>query len=247
MLDSFFFGALPYVAVALMVAGLVWRYVTNQFSYSTVSSQFLENRQLFWGSVPWHYGIIIILIGHLIGIVIPAGVKAFNGIPVRLYILEGTALALGLALAVGLVVLVLRRGVSPNVRQVSSPMDVVLLVVLLFQVVTGLFTAIFYRWGSAWYVQMAGPYFRSLVTLSPDVSYMAALPLLSKLHAINAFVLVGIFPFTRLVHMVSVPIAYLWRPYQVVVWNRRPNQPPAGTAVASMPQESAGAATRAHD
>ena len=115
----------------------------------------------------------------------------------------------------------LRRGVSANVRVTTSAMDVALLIVLLAQVVTGILTAVFYRWGSAWYIQTATPYFWSLFTLSPKVEYMTALPLLSKLHAINAFILVALFPFSRLVHMLSVPLAYLWRPYQIVMWHRR--------------------------
>ncbi len=221
MLDSFLFGAFPYVAIVVMIIGLIWRYVTNQFTFSSVSSQFLENRQLFWGSVPWHYGIIIILLGHLAGILFPSGVRAFNGVPVRLYILEGTALALSLSLLAGLVLLMLRRGAYARIRKTTSFMDVVLLVILLLQVATGICIAIFYRWGSAWYVQTATPYIWSLFTLSPDVEYMSSLPLLSKLHAINAFVLIGFFPFTRMVHMLSVPFAYLWRPYQVVIWQKR--------------------------
>ncbi|MDO8688370.1 MAG: respiratory nitrate reductase subunit gamma, partial [Dehalococcoidales bacterium] len=103
----------------------------------------------------------------------------------------------------------------------TSFMDVVLLIVLLAQVVTGIMTAVFYRWGSAWFIQTATPYFWSLFTLSPKVAYMTALPLLSKLHAINFFVLLALFPFTRLVHMLSVPLAYLWRPYQIVMWHRQ--------------------------
>src|SRR3990172_12779605 len=105
MPDLFLYGIFPYIAIAVAVTGLIYRYATNQFSYSSVSSQFLENRQLFWGSVPWHYGIILILLGHLVGVVFPDGVKAINGVPVRLYILEGTALALSLALLVGLIIL----------------------------------------------------------------------------------------------------------------------------------------------
>ena len=221
MLETFLFGVFPYAATVVMIVGLIWRYRTNQFSYSSVSSQFLENRQLFWGSVPWHYGIIIILLAHLVGVVFPDGVKAINGVPVRLYILEGTALALSLALLVGLLILILRRGVSANVRVTTSAMDVALLIVLLAQVVTGILTAVLYRWGSAWFIQTATPYFWSLFTLSPKVEYMTALPLLSKLHAINFFILVALFPFSRLVHMLSVPLAYLWRPYQIVMWHRR--------------------------
>mgnify|MGYP001586413808 CR=1 FL=1 len=98
MPDLLLFAIFPYVAIVVAIVGLLWRYRTNQFSFSSVSSQFLENRQLFWGSAPWHYGIIIILLGHLGAILFPAGVKAFNGVPVRLYLLEGTALALSILL-----------------------------------------------------------------------------------------------------------------------------------------------------
>ncbi len=221
MIDLFLFGVFPYVAVVVGVGGSIWRYATNQFSFSSISSQFLESRQLFWGSVPWHYGIVIVLIGHLVGILFPSGVMAFNGVPVRLYILEGTGFALGLLALGGLVFLLVRRSVNPRIRQVTSSMDLVLLLLLLLTVITGLGTAIFYRWGSAWFVQTATPYFWSLVTFTPKVEYMASLPLLTKIHAVNALVLVAVFPFTRMVHMLSVPLAYLWRPYQIVMWHRR--------------------------
>ena len=224
MLDTFFFGVFPYIATIVMIIGVIWRYRTNQFSFSSVSSQFLESRQLFWGSVPWHYGIILILLGHLAGVLFPDTVKAVNGIPVRLYIIEFTALALSLSLFVGLIVLISRRSVTPKVRIVTTPMDAVLLAVLLFQVITGILTAVSYRWGSAWYIQTATPYLQSLFTLSPKIGYMASLPVLSKLHAINAFVLVALFPFSRLIHMLSVPLAYLWRPYQIMMWHRRQAQ-----------------------
>ncbi len=224
MIDLFLFGILPYVALTIVIVGLVWRYKTNQFSFSSVSSQFLENRQLFWGSVPWHYGIILILLGHLLGLLFPSSVMAFNGVPVRLYILEGTGLALGLLVLVGLVLLLLRRGTNPRVRAVTSAMDLVLLLLLLLLIVTGVGTAIFYRWGSGWYVQTATPYLRSLFTFTLKIEYMASLPLLVKIHAVTAFVILAVFPFTRMVHMLSVPLAYLWRPYQIVIWRRRRTQ-----------------------
>ena len=224
MIDLFLFGIFPYVAIVVAVGGVIWRYLTNQFTFSSISSQFLESRQLFWGSVPWHYGIIIILLGHLVGILFPKGVMAFNSVPVRLYILEGTALALGLLVLAGIILLLLRRGTNSRVRVMTSSMDLVLLLLLLLSVITGVGNAIFYRWGAAWYVQTATPYFWSVVTLSPKVEYMASLPVLVKIHAVTALVLVAIFPFTRLVHMVAVPLGYLWRPYQIVMWNRRKAQ-----------------------
>ena len=221
MADFFLFGIFPYIAIVVAVGGSIWRYARNQFTFSSISSQFLENRQLFWGSVPFHYGIIAILIGHLIGIFLPSTVVAFNRVPLRLYILEGTALALGLLVLVGLAFLLLRRGANPRIRAVTTGMDLVLLLLLLLQVITGDVIAITYRWGTAWFVETAAPYFLSLGMLSPKVEYMASLPLLVKVHGVNAFVLLALFPFTRMVHMVSVPIAYLWRPYQVVMWHRQ--------------------------
>ncbi len=221
MIDSFLFGIFPYMALVVAIVGLIWRYRTNQFSHSTVSSQFLENRRLFWGSVPWHYGIMIILAGHLIGVFFPKGVMAFNGVPLRLYILEGFGLALGLLVLVGIAFLLVRRATDTRVRAVTSRMDLVLLFMLLVSTVAGIGIAIFYRWGSAWYVQTATPYLWSLAKLSPSVEYITSMPLLVKIHVLNAFVLLAVFPFTRLVHMLSVPLAYIWRPYQIVMWQRR--------------------------
>ncbi len=95
-----------------------------------------------------------------------------------------------------------------------------LLAALLLQVATGLYIALALRWGSFWYVHSVAPWLWSLVRLDPQVDYLAVMPGVVKLHAVNAFVLIGLFPFTRLVHIVSVPVTYLWRPFQVVIWNR---------------------------
>ena len=146
---------------------------------------------------------------------------AFNSVPVRLYILEGTGLALGLLVVVGLIILLLRRSTNPRVRAVTSSMDLILLLLLLLQVVSGVLVAIFYRWGSAWFVQTATPYLWSLVRFAPMVEYMASLPVLVKIHTVTTIVIVALFPFTRMVHLLSVPLAYLWRPYQIVMWRRR--------------------------
>lgn len=221
MLDFLLFAVLPYVAVVVAVVFGVYRYYKDRFSYSSLSSQFFENRKLFWGSVPWHYGILVILAGHLIGFLIPRSVLAWNGEPLRLYVLEAAALAFGLLTLWGLVVLIIRRAGSARIRVITTGMDVVLLLVLLIQVVAGLWTAIFYRWGSSWYAAFAVPYLYSLIKLDPDISLVVSLPLAVKIHIVGAFVLILLLPFTRLVHMLTFPITYLWRPYQVVIWNRK--------------------------
>ena len=221
--DQLLFGVLPYVALILAVGGSIWRFFSNRFSYSSLSSQFLENRQLFWGSVPWHIGVLAILIGHLIGFMIPRSILVWNSVPLRLYILEISALIFGLLTLWGLVVLIFRRFTNARIRVVTSIMDVVLLGLLLVQVVAGVWTAIFYRWGSSWYAGFAVPYMWSILKFSPDISLVSNMPFAVKLHIVGAFVLLASLPFTRLVHLLSFPIAYLWRPYQVVIWNRRSN------------------------
>jgi nitrate reductase gamma subunit len=220
-LDDLLFGVFPYVAVAVAIVGTGWRFLSNRYSISSLSSQFLESSRLFWGSVPWHYGILIIIGGHVIGFLIPRSVLAWNGVPWRLYVLEISALAFGLLTLVGLVLLIIRRATSARIRVVTSGMDVVLLLVLLVQVIAGIYTAIVYRWGSSWYAAFAVPYLWSVIKLQPDISLVSNLPLMVQVHIIGAFVFVALIPFTRLIHFLTVPIQYLWRPYQLVIWNRK--------------------------
>ncbi len=222
-MDAFLFIAFPYVAVTLAVLGGIYRYHTNRrFSYSSLSSQLLEHRKLFWGSVPWHYGIVLILLAHLLAGLFPRVAAMILGGPVRLAVLELTGMSLGLYTLFGLVILIVRRLPTDSAaRKVTSTMDGVLLAVLLAQVASGVLIALFNRWGARWYLDTAGPWFWSLVRLHPDMSTVAALPPLAKFHMFDGFVVILLFPFTRLVHIVMFPVYYLWRPYQVVIWNRR--------------------------
>ena len=222
MFDLVAFGVFPYVAFALAIAVGLYRYFRDRFTFSSFSSEFLEKRQLFWGSVPWHYGIVILLIGHLIGLAFSGAVASFNSDPARLYALEITALGLGLFALLGVCLLIVRRLIVPHLRGVTTIADAFLLFTLLVQVVTGIYTAIFERWGTAWYLSNAVPYLVSILKLSPEVQYAATLPLVTQIHVLNAWVLVAFFPFSRLVHIFTLPVTYLWRPYQTVVWNRRP-------------------------
>lgn len=221
MLDLLLFVVFPYVATVLAVLGGVYRYVNDRFSYSSQSSQFLERRSLFFGSVAWHYGVLVILLAHLVALLFPRQWAALIASPVRLYVLETTGLALAVLTIVGLAILIVRRLMSPRVATVTTVMDWVLLAVLLAQVVLGFWVALFYRWGSDWYLHTAVPWLVSLFTLSPRIQYVTALPWVVKLHMVGGFVLLALFPFTRLVHIVTVPLTYLWRPYQVAIWNRR--------------------------
>lgn len=219
MLDQLLFVIFPYAAALLAVVVTTQRFIRDGFSYSSLSSQFLESNELFYGSVAWHIGILGAITGHVIGLLFPSSVLWFNGVPVRLYILEGTGLLFGLLALVGLVSLIIRRVTVARIRAVTSLMDIVVLLLLLIQVGLGVYTAVFYRWGSSWYAISAVPYLRSLATFQPDVQMIAPLPVVVKLHILNAWAILTIFGFSRLVHMLVAPIHYLWRPYQLVIWN----------------------------
>jgi nitrate reductase gamma subunit len=220
-LDQLLFAVLPYVALVTLVLVTIQRYRAQRFTYSSLSSQFLENRQHFWGLVPFHYGILAVLAGHIIAFLIPRAILVWNSHPLRLYVLEISALIFGLLTLVGLLAGINRRLSNAKLKVVTSPSDWVLYALLLSQVASGVAVAVFYPWGSSWYAASAAPYLWSLLKLNPDVSYIAPLPWLVKWHIINAYALVAFFPFTRLVHILVIPNPYLWRKPQVVRWYKR--------------------------
>ena len=226
-MDTLFFIAFPYVALILAIGVGIYRYVRHPYTYSSLSSEILEKRKLFWGSVPFHYGITLILLAHLFAALFPSVASWLLGGQIRRLVLELTGMALSLYALFGLIVLIIRR-LAPKslVQATTSYMDGIVLFVLLVQLGSGVGVAIFNRWGGLWYLDTAVPWFWSLVALHPDISTVAALPALPKLHFLTGFVVILLFPFSRLVHLVMFPIQYLWRPYQVVIWNRRP----AGTS-----------------
>jgi nitrate reductase gamma subunit len=213
------FVGLPYAALLLFLVATIYRYRATKFKVSSLSTQFLEGGTLFWGSVPFHFGLIVCFFGHLIAFLIPEGVLLWNSDPVRLIVLEVTAFAFGLSALVGLIGLIVRRLTNPRVKVVSNKMDFVIELLILAQIVFGLWIAYAHRWGSSWFASDLSPYLWSVLTLQPDAVAVAAMPLIIKLHIIGACLIVGIFPFTRLIHVLVAPLHYLGRPYQQVMWN----------------------------
>jgi nitrate reductase gamma subunit len=226
MSDLFLFGVFPYVALALAVGGTAYRYRRLRHTVTARSSQLMESRLLFWGSVPWHASILVILLAHLGAAAFPGAWASLLGSPGRLLVLEATGLALGALALLGIAVLLLRRLSLPTT---TGAMDWAVLVLLALQTATGLWIAFALRWGSAWYLHTAAPWLASLVRLAPQVDGMAALPAVVQVHALNAFVLVALLPFSRLVHLTVLPVSYLWRPPQVVIWRRAPAPTHRGT------------------
>jgi nitrate reductase gamma subunit len=218
--DQFLFVVLPYMVMFIFFVGTIMRYRKAQYTYSSLSSQFLENQQHFWGLVPFHYGIITVLTGHVIAFLIPRSILLWNSRPLRLYILEISALIFGLLTLIGLVGCITRRMTMSKIREVTSILDWNVFALLLIQVASGVYVAVFHPWGSSWFASALSPYLWSLVKFSPDMSYVVALPLAVKLHIASAYVMIGLAPFTRLVHVLVVPNPYLWRKPQVVRWYR---------------------------
>lgn len=216
------FEIFPYVALITAIIVTVYRSRVRPFSISSLSSQLLEHRFLFWGSIPFHWGITIILTMHLIAIFIPQSIVLWNAQPLRLYALEISGLALGLWATVGMIVLVVRRVSVARIRAVSTPMDYVVVFLVLVSLVTGVIVASYYRWGSYWFTGIFSPYIIGILTLRPNPAPLLTLPFIIKLHVFNFFLLTLAFSFSRLVHIITWPLSYLWRPWQIVIALRRP-------------------------
>ena len=145
-IDTVLLVVFPYVAVVVFSLGVWARYRQTGFKVSSLSSQFLEGRRLFWGSVPFHFGLMVLFFGHAAAFLMPRATLAWNAVPTRLIVLEVTAFIFGLSVLVGLSQLILRRLSDVRVRMVTSRMDFAIEFVLLAQVVLGCWIALGYRW-----------------------------------------------------------------------------------------------------
>ncbi|MCC6215575.1 MAG: respiratory nitrate reductase subunit gamma [Polyangiaceae bacterium] len=217
--NLFLFVGLPYIAFAIFLVGTIYRYRATGFKVSSLSSQFLEGRALFWASVPFHFGILVVFLGHLTAFLIPSGILAWNSNPVRLLVLQVTAFAFGISVLVGLVGLIYRRLTNPRVKMVTNNMDIVIELMLLVQTGAGLYIGYAHRWGASWFAADLSPYLWSIFLFRPEATAVAAMPFAIKLHIVNAFLIIAVFPFTRLVHILVAPFHYISRPYQRVIWN----------------------------
>jgi nitrate reductase gamma subunit len=219
MIENLLFIGLPYAAIVVCLVGSIVRFRSSRFTYSAMSSQFLESRGLRWGSTPWHVGIVVILLAHAVVFLAPELWNSFMSVRAVMLAVEGTGYALSVACLIGLVVLILRRVVSPRVQSVTTTMDFVVLALLFAQVMVGFGVAAQHRWGSTWAAGTVVPYVWSIVMLRPDPSFVLEMPALVKAHIVLAWLLILVVPFSRLVHVFSIPLEYLFRAPQVVVWS----------------------------
>lgn len=239
MIDQFLYIGLPYIAIIVAIIGCYRRAKNSKYSMTTRSSQFLEDKQLLWGSTPWHIGIIVVLLGHLIAFLLPQVWAAIVSVPWAVFVIETIGVAASILALAGLGTLIYRRITSARIQAVTTTADLVVVALLFAQIVLGLLSATHFRYGAAWSTGTVVPYLWSLLTLRPDMTYVTGFPMLFKLHLIGAWLFILLLPFTRLMHILAVPFQYLWRAPQIVVWNtsRRRKQAVAATVQAESRRE----------
>ncbi|MCK2213084.1 respiratory nitrate reductase subunit gamma [Actinomadura sp. ATCC 31491] len=220
--ESVVWTVAPYVTIVIFIGGLVWRYRYDQFGWTTRSSQLYERRLLRVASPLFHYALIFVVVGHVTGLLIPLSWTDAIGVSNATYhanalVWGGVA---GLATLVGLALLIYRRRTRGPVFLATTRNDKTMYLVLALAIVTGVVTTVAgFAPSEVSYRTTVAPWFRRVLTLSPDPAAMGHASGLYKLHTVVGMALVVLFPFSRLVHALSAPLPYLFRPY--IVYRRR--------------------------
>ncbi|MBW8482849.1 respiratory nitrate reductase subunit gamma [Actinomadura parmotrematis] len=221
--------ALPYVAIACLVGGTVWRYRYDRFGWTTRSSELYEKRLLRIASPLFHFGLIFVILGHIAGLVVPEDWTEAVHVPESAYhavSLVAGSIA-GAAAVAGLALLVYRRRTSGPVFSATTRNDKLMYVLLGGSLLLGLGVTVIENGirGPYDYRETVGPWFRDVFLLRPDPDLMARIPLLYKFHVLLGLVLTALFPFTRLIHAFAAPWRYPFRPY--IVYRSRGGRGPA--------------------
>lgn len=220
-LDLMLWIVFPYVSLTMLVVGTIWRWRHDKFGWSTRSSELHESTMLRLGSPLFHFGILAVAAGHVMGLVIPKTWTEGAGIGQEAYHLLATiggGLA-GLATVLGLALLIYRRRTVGGVFQATTVNDKVMYILLGLPIVLGMVATVLYQvFGGAHgydYRETISPWLRSLFMLQPRGELMLDVPIWFQLHVVAAFLLFAVWPYTRLVHAFSVPLGYTTRPYIV--------------------------------
>ncbi len=217
--NEFAFGIYPYLCLAVFLVGSLVRFDREQYSWRSGSSQLLRARQLRWGSNLFHIGILLLFLGHLAGLLTPHSVYTlFVSVEAKQLLAMIAGGVFGAICFVGLTLLIHRRLTDPRIRATSSSMDIFVVLLIWAQLVLGLISIYFSAGHPDGSVMMIlAEYCQRLVTFRAlDVELLADLPWVYKAHLILGFTLFLVFPFSRLVHIWSAPVFYVFRPYQVV-------------------------------
>jgi len=218
-LDILLWVVVPYVSIAVFVVGHYWRYRYDKFGWTTRSSQLYENRLLRLGSPLFHFGILLVALGHIGGLLIPKSWTEALGVSETAY--HATAVTLGVLAGfctlAGAAILVYRRRTVGPVFSATTRNDKVMYVLLVGTILLGLGTTVLGNLPGPPhdYRETVAPWFRSIFAFQPETSLMLEAPLGFRLHVLAAWALFAFWPFSRLVHVFSMPLGYLTRPYIV--------------------------------
>jgi nitrate reductase gamma subunit len=225
-LNQLAFGWFPYIAITFLIVGSIYRFDAAQYYWRSQSSQFLKRKQLTIGSNLFHMGILVLFVGHFVGLLTPIGV--FDAVGVSHSFKQITAMVVGgiagIAALIGATLLLHRRLTVDRIRRTSSFGDIAVLVLLWLQLVFGV-ASIYWtaqHLDGSEMVQLMGWANAILVFDATAASQLEDVAWIYKLHIILGLILFAITPFTRLVHVFSAPIWYIFRPgYQVVRGRRK--------------------------
>ncbi len=215
------FGLYPYIAFAIFLLGSLVRYDREQYTWKTGSSQMLESKKLKIGSRLFHIGVILILIGHFVGLLTPHFVWDMLGVTpaFKQAVAMGAGGVFGVICFIGMTILIHRRLTNPRIKAITSTMDLTILLLLYAQLILGLIS-IFVSAGHMDGAEMLKlmHWAQSIVILNPTEAAASVIDvhIIFKLHIFLGMTLFVLFPFSRLVHVWSVPVKYFRRNYQVV-------------------------------
>jgi nitrate reductase gamma subunit len=208
----------PYVCLTVFVAGHLWRYRYDKFGWTTRSSQLYERRLLRLGSPLFHFGILVVFVGHVMGLGVPKSWTEAVGVSESLYHASAVSLGTvaGVCTVVGMAILIYRRRTVGPVFSATTVMDKTMYAVLALVILLGLFNTIVANIAGHYdYRETVSIWFRGIFRFDLHPALMAGAPLSFKLHGLLAMFLFALWPFTRLVHVFSAPLGYLTRPYIV--------------------------------
>ena len=222
--DIFLWIVVPYVAITVFSVGHIWRYRRDQFGWTSRSNQLLERRLLKWGSPLFHYGALAAIGGHVLGIVIPKSATGAIGIDEHAYHLisaiAGTIA--GAAALAGLLILIYRRARVRRIAVTTSYVDLLVYSLLLFVIGLGMIDTVFHNAlgaGNGYDYRHTRDLVPGVFALQDHARLMASAPLVYQLHALSAWAILALWPFSRLVHAWSIPLHYIGRPY--ILYRRR--------------------------
>jgi nitrate reductase gamma subunit len=220
-MDIFLWVIFPYLCLAVFVVGHFWRYRYDKFGWTTRSSQLYEDNLLRWGSPLFHFGILFVFLGHVMGLGVPNSWTDAMGVSEELYHLGAITIGAvaGFSTLVGMAILIYRRRTVGPVFSATTKMDKFMYLVLATVILLGLWNtvagAIENLGGHYNYREGVSVWFRGIFRFQTYPELMAAAPIGFQLHGLAAMFLFALWPFTRLVHVFSAPLGYLTRPYIV--------------------------------